>query len=54
MLRHHLVGIHMVDGVLASDPVPEVRELAETMKRNQSTEIATMKTDLEKLGAKPL
>ena len=29
MLRHHLGGIHMVDGVLAKNPSPEVRELAE-------------------------
>ncbi len=32
MLRHHLGGIHMVDGVLAENPTREVKDLAETMK----------------------
>jgi uncharacterized protein (DUF305 family) len=54
MLRHHLGGIHMVDGVLAENPSPEVRELAETMKKNQSGEITVMENLLSQLGAKPL
>ena len=54
MLRHHLGGIHMVDGVLAENPSPEVRELAETMKKNQSGEITVMENLLTQLGAKPL
>jgi uncharacterized protein (DUF305 family) len=54
MLRHHLGGIHMVDGVLAENPTPQVKELAETMKRNQSGEITVMENMLNQLGAKPL
>jgi len=54
MLRHHLGGIHMVDGVLAQNPTQEVRDLAETMKKNQSGEITVMQTMLAHLGAKPL
>jgi uncharacterized protein (DUF305 family) len=54
MLRHHLGGIHMVDGVLAQNPRPEVRELAETMKKNQSGEVVVMQNMLATLGAKPL
>jgi uncharacterized protein (DUF305 family) len=54
MLRHHLGGIHMVDGVLSQNPTQEVRDLAETMKKNQSGEITVMETMLAKLGAKPI
>ena len=54
MLRHHLGGVHMVDGVLSEDPIPEVKELAETMKKNQTAEIATLKKDLADMGAAPL
>src|SRR5258705_6403055 len=54
MLHHHLGGIHMVDGVLLENPTPQVKELAETMKRNQSGEITVMKNMLSQLGAQPL
>ena len=54
MLRHHLGGIHMVDGVLAENPSPQVRELAETIKKNQSGEVTVMENMLSKLGARPL
>jgi uncharacterized protein (DUF305 family) len=54
MIRHHLGGVHMVDGVLAQNPTQEVRDLAETMKRNQSVEITVMKNMLAELGAKPI
>jgi uncharacterized protein (DUF305 family) len=54
MLRHHLGGIHMVEGILAESKDPEVRELAEGMKRGQGGEIKTMTDLLARLGAKPL
>ena len=54
MLRHHLGGIHMVDGVLAQNPTPEVKELAETMKKNQTAEVTVLRTLLTQLGAQPL
>jgi len=54
MLRHHLGGLHMIEGVLAEDPIAEVRTLAETMQRNQSGEIPVMRNLLTNLGAAPL
>lgn len=54
MLRHHLGGLHMIDGLLSENPSGEVRELAETMKRNQSGEIPTLEGLLTQLGAAPL
>jgi uncharacterized protein (DUF305 family) len=54
MLRHHLGGIHMVNALLDRSPGPEVRELAETMKRNQSGEVVVLQQYLTRLGAAPL
>jgi uncharacterized protein (DUF305 family) len=54
MHRHHLGGIHMVDGVLKASPRPEVRELAEAMKRGQAFEVKLFEQNLAKLRAKPL
>jgi uncharacterized protein (DUF305 family) len=54
MLRHHIGGIHMVDGVLARARDTEVRALAETMKKNQSGEVVFLRQLLDRLGAQPL
>jgi uncharacterized protein (DUF305 family) len=54
MLRHHLGGIHMVDGLLAEDPTPDVKEMAETIKKNQSGEVVVMENLLKQLGAQPI
>jgi uncharacterized protein (DUF305 family) len=54
MLRHHLGGIHMVDAVLLQNPTQPVKDLAETMKNNQSVEITVIQSMLAKLGAKPI
>jgi uncharacterized protein (DUF305 family) len=54
MLRHHLGGLHMIEGVLSEDPIPEVKELAEIMKKNQSGEIPVLENLLNQLGAAPL
>jgi uncharacterized protein (DUF305 family) len=54
MHRHHLGGIHMVDGLLKVASRPEVRELAEAMKRNQGFEVDLLEKILTNLGAKPL
>jgi uncharacterized protein (DUF305 family) len=54
MHRHHLGGIHMVNGVLKLTSRPEVRELAEAMKRGQGFEVTLFEQILTKLGAKPL
>lgn len=54
MLRHHLGGIHMVDGVLAQASDERVVALATTMKNNQSAEVKLLTQLLTQLGAKPL
>jgi uncharacterized protein (DUF305 family) len=54
MLRHHLGGIHMVDGLLQESHNDTVRQLAETMKNNQQGEVVTLQGLLTQLGAKPL
>jgi uncharacterized protein (DUF305 family) len=54
MLRHHIGGIHMVDALLRHSDNAQVRELAETMKKNQSGEVVFLRQLLERLGAQPL
>jgi uncharacterized protein (DUF305 family) len=54
MLRHHIGGIHMVDGLLAETHDAQVRELAEAMKTGQTGEIQVLQSRLTELGAKPL
>ncbi|MFI7023925.1 DUF305 domain-containing protein [Micromonospora sp. NPDC049900] len=51
MIRHHLGGIAMVDAVLAADPVPEVRDLAASMRAGQQNEINTLRLLRERLRA---
>jgi uncharacterized protein (DUF305 family) len=54
MLRHHLGGIHMIDGVLQQSHNATVRRLAQTMKLNQQGDIDVLQNLLKQLGAKPL
>jgi uncharacterized protein (DUF305 family) len=54
MLRHHLGGIHMVEGLLAVSHNKTVRALAETMLTGQQGEIADLQLYLQQLGAQPL
>lgn len=54
MLRHHVGGIHMIDGLLELNPSAPVRDLATTMKANQQSEIDAMAKILAELGASPL
>jgi uncharacterized protein (DUF305 family) len=54
MLRHHLGGIHMVDGILALTHNQQVIDLATTMKANQQNEVNILKGKLADLGAQPL
>lgn len=51
MIKHHLGGIHMAEGVLKLSDEPEVRRLAETMVAGQKKEIAAIQALLAKLGA---
>lgn len=54
MLRHHLGGIHMIDGVLERSDRPEVVELATIMKNGQQAEVTMFRHLLEKFNAQPL
>jgi uncharacterized protein (DUF305 family) len=54
MLRHHLGGIHMVDGILGQTDNQQVIDLATTMKVNQTGEIQVLQQLLTRLGAQPL
>lgn len=54
MIRHHIGGVHMIDGVLERSDRPEVVELARSMKGAQQREIAILTALLERLGARPL
>ena len=54
MLRHHLGGIHMVDGVLKRTSNPRVRELAQAMRNGQSLEVEVLNDLLDRLDAQPL
>ena len=51
MLRHHLGGIHMIDGLLQQSHDSDVRTSAEGMRANQSSDVAAMQKLLEDLGA---
>ncbi len=53
MIKHHLGGIHMVDGILSRTDDPQVRELAQSMKNAQQYEIGELTKRLTALGAKP-
>lgn len=54
MVRHHLGGIHMVEGVLSETKNAQVRTLAEAMQAGQQREVTIMQQLLTKLGAQPL
>lgn len=43
MIKHHLGGIHMAEGVLAETGRPEVERLAQAMKNNQQNEIDVLR-----------
>ncbi len=54
MLRHHLGGVHMIDGILQQSDNSTVTDLARTMKGNQQAEINLFQRKLSELGAAPL
>ena len=54
MLRHHLGGLHMVDGILAQTHNQQVVDLATAMKTGQQGEIQVLQNLLTHLGAQPL
>ena len=54
MLRHHLGGIHMVEGILQVSHNSQVRTLASLMLSGQQGEVVVLQGLLQTLGAQPL
>jgi uncharacterized protein (DUF305 family) len=54
MLRHHLGGVHMVEGVLDLSHDDAVVKLATQMLAGQQREINALQTLIQTLGAQPL
>jgi uncharacterized protein (DUF305 family) len=53
MLKHHLGGIHMVEGILALTHDQRVHDLAQGMKDGQLREVDALRSLLTKLGGQP-
>jgi uncharacterized protein (DUF305 family) len=51
MQQHHLGGIHMVEGVLAETSEPDVVWLAQSMAKNQRSELEFIQQIITKIGA---
>lgn len=49
MIKHHLGGIHMIDGVLAESDEADVVRSAKTMKNTQQTELENLQKTLERI-----
>ncbi|MEH1013878.1 DUF305 domain-containing protein [Micromonospora sp. CPCC 206060] len=49
MIRHHLGGIHMIDGVLAASAEPDVVRTAQTMRNTQRTDLTNLQAALKRL-----
>ena len=54
MLRHHLGGIHMVEGILQLTHDSQVHDLADAMLNDQQGEVVVLQNLLKTLGAQPL
>jgi uncharacterized protein (DUF305 family) len=53
MIRHHLGGIHMIDGLLAVSHNGQVRTLANRMRATQGNEVEGLQRLLEQLNKEP-
>jgi uncharacterized protein (DUF305 family) len=49
MIKHHLGGIHMIDGVLKASDEADVVGAAQTMKNTQQTELVNLQNALERI-----
>ncbi|MEU5947928.1 DUF305 domain-containing protein [Micromonospora sp. NPDC047465] len=50
MIKHHLGGIHMIDGVLDASDEPDVVRTAQTMKNTQRKDLTNLQNALKRLG----
>ncbi|MEU4780920.1 DUF305 domain-containing protein [Micromonospora sp. NPDC023633] len=50
MIKHHLGGIHMIDGILDVSDEPDVVRTAQTMKNTQRNDLTNLQNALQRLG----
>ncbi|PWU59356.1 DUF305 domain-containing protein [Micromonospora globispora] len=50
MIRHHLGGIHMIQGILDEGHDDDVLAVAQTMKNTQQTDLTNLQAALKRLG----
>ncbi|MEU5938801.1 DUF305 domain-containing protein [Micromonospora sp. NPDC047548] len=50
MIKHHLGGIHMIQGILDHGGDDDVRMVAQTMKNTQQTDLVNLQNALKRLG----
>src|SRR5919201_6549072 len=50
MIRHHLGGVHMIDGVLKEGHDDDVLAVAQVMKNTQQTDLTNLTAALKRLG----
>ncbi|GAA2702545.1 DUF305 domain-containing protein [Micromonospora olivasterospora] len=49
MIRHHIGGIHMIDGILKASDEPDVVRTARAMKNTQQTDLTNLKNARDRL-----
>ncbi|MFG2056954.1 DUF305 domain-containing protein [Micromonospora sp. NPDC048930] len=50
MIRHHIGGVHMIDGVLDQGHDDDVLAVAQVMKNTQQTDLTNLQAALKRLG----
>jgi uncharacterized protein (DUF305 family) len=50
MIRHHLGGVHMLDGILDAGHDDDVLAVAQVMKNTQQTDLTNLQAALKRLG----
>ncbi|MFI7213967.1 DUF305 domain-containing protein [Micromonospora maritima] len=53
MIRHHIGGVHMIDGILAEGHDDDVLAVAQTMKNTQQNDLTNLSAALKRLGGTP-
>ncbi|WBB74746.1 DUF305 domain-containing protein [Micromonospora sp. WMMD1128] len=53
MIRHHIGGVHMIDGILDEGHDDDVRAVAQVMKNTQQNDLANLNAALKRLGGTP-
>ncbi|MFD6694182.1 DUF305 domain-containing protein [Micromonospora aurantiaca (nom. illeg.)] len=53
MIRHHIGGVHMIDGILDEGHDDDVLAVAQTMKNTQQNDLTNLGAALKRLGGTP-